>query len=1011
MFNYFVFFVLAIFIASTVNAQFYNFKNFSHEQGLPDSKITTLCEDIRGNLWIGTQDAGLLHYDGYTFHNYLKEDDGLVSNSITTIYEDNAGILWIGTTQGICTYDGIRFSVLKEFGKQPISAILQDHTNAFWIATATNGLFNYNRRTVIKFTTNSPLPGNTITCLYVDKNKNLWMGTPRGIGKYNSSGFKFYTVDDGLPSNSILGITEDVSGNLWIGTREGVSQLSAGRFQSYTTLNSLRNNETKALVFDDKGNLWLGTSGGISKFNGKSFMNYDAHIGQGQNNITCIYKDNGGNIWFGSADRGLSKLDSERFVHFPENDQMGKRVYAIIQAINGNLICGTSLGGTTVFDGKQYSLSDSREGFTSSVVQSFYYDADSTLWVGTQDEGLYKLSKLNHQHYTTEDGLASNNITGFAADNDGKLWIATADKGIMTMKSPNIDSLFTITVYNTSNGLKSNTINAIVCDKTNTIWIGTEDSGISRITQSADSVQQPVIEHFNTQNGLVSNTIHSIILDTLNNIYIGTSRGIQIYDGEEFTSISKSNGLRSNTIYSLTLDDSNNLWAGSERGIDKISFDRSFKSSVIHHFGNDDGFKGVEVYRNSSCKDREGNVWFGTVNGLVKYNPKEELLPNLTPKIHITGIRLLFGKIEDTPYADRITPWYAIPIKLVLPYHQNNLTFLYTGIHLRNPQAIRYRWMLEGARNEWSPPLTDREATFSNLPPGDYTFKVMACNEYNVWNVVPASFSFTIESPIWQRWWARVAGLIVLISIVVMIFQWRIKRIKAKNRIIQERLEMEKNILELEQEAARLQMNPHFIFNSLNSIQGFISTNDAVQAKKYLSKFAKLMRLILENAREEFIPLQNEVNILDNYLELEKLSANHKFDFVIHVHESIDPESIEIPPMMIQPFVENAIVHGIRNKEGKGNITLHFSIKAELIICEITDNGIGRKRSAQIKDTSRPHHKSTGISITMQRLKQYGHHRKVEAGISFIDLEENGIGVGTKVIMATPYEGSYKGDA
>jgi sensor histidine kinase YesM len=216
---------------------------------------------------------------------------------------------------------------------------------------------------------------------------------------------------------------------------------------------------------------------------------------------------------------------------------------------------------------------------------------------------------------------------------------------------------------------------------------------------------------------------------------------------------------------------------------------------------------------------------------------------------------------------------------------------------------------------------------------------------------------------------------------------------------------MENSILQLEQEAARLQMNPHFIFNALNSIQGFISTNDAVQAKKYLAQFGKLMRLILENAREEFIPLQNEISMLENYLALEQLSANHRFEFVITHTESIDPARIEIPPMMIQPFVENAVVHGVNKKAEKGKITIHFRTYGNVLLCEINDNGIGRRQSAHINRQSRPGHKSTGISVTTRRLKQYSQHREVDAGIEIIDLEVGGTPTGTRVVIRTPFEG------
>jgi sensor histidine kinase YesM len=280
----------------------------------------------------------------------------------------------------------------------------------------------------------------------------------------------------------------------------------------------------------------------------------------------------------------------------------------------------------------------------------------------------------------------------------------------------------------------------------------------------------------------------------------------------------------------------------------------------------------------------------------------------------------------------------------------------------------------------------------------------MACNENNIWNTEPASFSFSITPPVWQRWWFRAAGVSVIAVLVWLIFHLRLKRIQAKNKVIQERLEMEKSILELEQEAARLQMNPHFIFNCLNSIQGFISTNDPFQAKKYLAKFAKLMRLILENAREEFIPLQNEINMLENYLELEKLSTQPPFEFSITVDEAIDPEHIQVPPMMIQPFIENAIIHGLKRKDSVGSISIHFKTKGEILFCSIRDNGIGRKKAADINGQTRGQHKSTAIAITQKRLEQYGAHRNVKAGVEIIDLVVEGTPTGTEVIVSTPYE-------
>jgi ligand-binding sensor domain-containing protein len=999
--NY-LFVILLLSLASGADAQLYNFRNFSTDEGVPESRITSLCEDQRGQLWIGTLGGGLLRFDGYTFFTYL-EDDGLIDNAVHSIFEDNSGKLWIGTEKGVCTYDGKRFNFFSPLGKTTVNSILQDASGNLWFATSTSGVYRFDGRTLAQFSARNGLIDNSVNFLYEDKKSTLWIGTAKGLGKYKTGAFEFYTRTEGLTSNNVRGLVEDNSGSLWIATDNGISQFNGVNFTNHFKQNGLPSNDIHALLNDEKGNLWFGTSSGISKFDGHHFNFYNANTGQGNTIITAIYRDSEGNLWFGSSERGLSKLDSERFIHYPENDQMGKRVYALIQAINGNIICGTSLGGTTVFDGRDYKLVDGIEGFTSSIVQCFYYTPDSTLWVGTQDEGAFKFSKSRLQHYTVKEGLASNNITDFALDALGNMWMASADSGVSVLQFPH-DTLHILNHYNTSTGLASNKISSLASDNLSNIWIGTEDGGIDKVNVPPDSLYQPVITHYSTQQGLTSNSIHAIIADSLNRVYIGTARGISIYNGKSFFNVSKADGLGANNIYSLTLDDRYNVWAGTERGVDRISFEDDFTKVTVRHYGTEEGFKGVEVYRNSSCKDHQGNIWFGTINGLVKYNAKEEPLDRAVPKIHLTGIKLFFDKIEDTPYADSVSAWFPIPPELTLPYDQNNLSFSFVGIHPRSPQGVRYKWILEGFSKDWSPPLADREATFSNLPPGNYTFKVLACNEYNIWNETPAVFTFSIQQPFWEQWWVKVAGGGAGAFIIWLIFYLRVKRIREKNRIIQEKLEMEKSILELEQEAARLQMNPHFIFNSLNSIQGFIATNDPFQAKRYLAKFARLMRLILENAREEFIPLRNEMDILENYLELEKLSINDKFDFTITTAEVIDPENIEIPPMMIQPFVENAIIHGIKKKEGKGVIHIRFEVKNELMTCTITDNGVGRKKSGEVNGQSRPNHKSTGISVTRKRLEQYGAHLRLNAGIEFLDLEEAGKPAGTQVVISIPFE-------
>jgi len=511
------------------------------------------------------------------------------------------------------------------------------------------------------------------------------------------------------------------------------------------------------------------------------------------------------------------------------------------------------------------------------------------------------------------------------------------------------------------------------------------------------------ISKINQTNGLSGNNINTLV-ENKKKLYIGTSgNGISVLkpDGK-IICWSKKQGLSSNIIYSLVFDNYGNLWAGSEKGIDKIILQKDSILQVIH-FGLAEGFFGVENTVNSSCLDKTGNLWFGTINGANKYNPTFDHSNTAAPIIHLTSVNLFFDKIEETEYGKNCSTFEDLSGNLVLPYYKNHLSFDFIGINYRNPQAVKYKWKLIGNDKDWSPELSRREATYSNLPPGKYTFVVKACNENGVWSSKGAYFTFVITAPYWTSFWFIILIAFIVISIIWFIIYSRIRRIKSRNKDEQQRLEMSKSILELQQATSRLQMNPHFIFNSLNSIQGYIANNNTTEAKWYLSKFAKLMRLILDNAKEEFIPLSDDIYILDNYLLLEKMRMNDKFDYSIVCDEAIETDAMEIPPMIIQPFVENAILHGLKHKEGKGILEIKFSQKENLLICEVTDNGIGRKAAAVLKIKSAAGHKSSAIMITEERLKRLGKEFQQEAGVEIIDLKDaDDKACGTKVIIKIP---------
>ena len=383
--------------------------------------------------------------------------------------------------------------------------------------------------------------------------------------------------------------------------------------------------------------------------------------------------------------------------------------------------------------------------------------------------------------------------------------------------------------------------------------------------------------------------------------------------------------------------------------------------------------------------------------------PQENAINTQPPKTHITSVRLFYEQIDSTPFADSTSAWYLLPLGLDLPHRQNHLSFEFIGINHKNPEKVKYSWRLEPYEENWTPLTRKTEATYSNLKPGAYTFFVKACNEDGICNEKPQAFPFIIRPPYWQKLWFQilVVGLVALL--IGFIFQWRIGQIKKKNEAARKKAEMDRNMIELEQKALRLQMNPHFIFNALNSIKGCMAMDDTAAARKYLVKFARLMRLILDNSRTPYISIETEVQTLALYLEIEKLSKSDGFEFEIEVDPELDKEGMGIPPMLVQPFVENAILHGVAPiRDGK--IKVSFLPEEGQIKCVVEDNGVGREKAAELQSSLGKEHKSTATTVTEERLALLEPGKGTDYRIHFEDLkDETGEPTGTRVELYMPF--------
>ena len=324
-----------------------------------------------------------------------------------------------------------------------------------------------------------------------------------------------------------------------------------------------------------------------------------------------------------------------------------------------------------------------------------------------------------------------------------------------------------------------------------------------------------------------------------------------------------------------------------------------------------------------------------------------------------------------------------------------------------NPAKNKYAYFLEKFDNDTNYcDASRRFASYTRVPPGTYVFRLKASNSDGVWNEKGISFAIIINPPWWSTWWFRLGSILLISLIAWYIIFLRLRNIHIRHEDEKRILEIEKQMFSLEQTALRLQMNPHFIFNSLNSIQSVVIANDTDKAINYLAKFANLMRFILSHSQKPFVNLSDELKATEIYLDVERLRFDNKFNYAIEIDPVIDEEFLEIPPMILQPYIENAILHGLLNKEGVGKLNIQLMMMdKEYLKCVIEDNGIGREKAAEIRQRTGLHHKSKGMMITQKRLEILNKTNKDQVNVKIVDLkDENNQACGTRVELIIIYK-------
>ncbi len=1002
-----LFFILVISLNHAF-AQLASFRNFSVENGLGQSQVYSVIQDHKGYLWFGTRGGGLSRFDGQNFESFTDRQ-GLVNNYIYSLKEDQKHLLWIGTNDGLSSYNGKKIRTYKhpEYRNHfAVFGLTLDSDQKLWLAT-NHGVFTVKGDSLVSMNQLLGIEDGTVNAIFSDSKGILWLGTGSGLFSSERTGNKRILVNHGKRSrvmrNAITCIKEDQKGKIWIGTYGDGAYVYNRKDYYRVDLNHELYKQTVFDIFFDEANVcWIATlTAGLIQYDQKTkeFTAYTEKNGLGNNHVRSIIKDNWGDLWIGTSGGGVSQFAGKLFSHYSVSAGLGGNfIYSIYRDRSNKLWFGTSQNGVSIYDNGTFSQLNIQNGFEAIKVKAIIEDDESLMYFGTEGQGIGMLSAGG---FSWLDETRKYYVRQMSKDKSGRIWVATSGSGLISISEQGKK----IERISFDDGLLHMRLTCVFVDSRGLVWYGAESAGLA-----CYNPQTRTTKVLDKNSGLSADAVRTIIEDSKGRIWVGTAgAGINCIEYGPKLKVSKKisieSGMHSSNVYLMVFDANQNLIVGSESGLDILDLNETNQVKSIKHYGKSDGFLGVETCQNSVWKDRDGKIWFGTINGASCYNLSNLQVNRTAPILSILDVQLFYESLSKTKFNDVILPWSSYKT-LHLPSDQNHLSFLFKGINLKNPEGVEYSWKMSGFENKWSPWTKEQRIVYSNMSPGKYTFLLRSRNEDGFINPKPECFSFTIATPFWKTGWFIILEVILAILFIWFIIRVQTSRIRKKANQAQKEAEFARNLLELEQKALRLQMNPHFIFNALNSIQGLIGTEHETKARYYLAKFSRLMRQILDNSRNTTISLEEEISTLENYLLIEQFCNGNRFEYEIIVDLETELNFIQIPPMLIQPFIENAIKHGFKYdaKDSRtGKITCLFREENDGITCVIRDNGIGREAAGKNQQASHePQHVSRGFDVTKERLdllstNSNGHEVKI------VDLQDdNGTVIGTEVQLFIP---------
>jgi len=802
-----------------------------------------MLQDSRGFMWFGTFD-GLNKYDGYSFTIFKNDPDNPLSisdNSVNAIIEDSSGTLWIGMDGGGLNMFDRRNEQFIRYKHDPeninslsndfVVSLHEDISGIFWIGTAGGGLNKFDKESG-QFTNyrhdpddQNSLSHDNVRTIFEDGSGVLWLGTfGGGLCRFDNEKDQFisYRHDPldpySLSHDDVRSIDEDRSGTLWIGTADGLNAFDGNteRFIQYKhhpeNSNSLIDNSVSSIFEDSSGLLWIGTIGGLNTYNRQKqqFTNYK-HDPNNPSSLSYdlvapIFEDLSGIIWIGTY-AGLNKYDKrkEQFTHYRHNSGnpnslSHNMVLALYEDQTGTLWIGTSAGGLNKYDGNGFTSyrndPDDPHSLGNDMVYSICEDRSGTLWIGTFD-GLYKFDResgkftLYRQETGNPQDIIHDVIFQIYEDRSGTLWIGTSN-GLKTFDA--ITGEFRVFRQDNDEPTSSqyDYIYSIYEDSAGLLWLET-NNGLKVFNRETEQFR--VFTHEEGQSGSLShNSVSSILEDPRGTLWIGTyGGGLNKFDRQQeyFTHYNEKDGLPNDMINGLIADNKQKIWISTGRGLSRFDPEtEEFKNYDVR-----DGLQSNEFNGGAYCKGKDGRLMFGGIDGFIVFYPDSIKDNSHQPPVAITDFRV-FNRTVPIRYGEEEEETFSIPAHisdlrhLQLSYRESAFSFEFSALHYVWPKGNEFAYMLEGVDKGWI--YTDasrRHASYTNIAPGEYIFRVKASNSHNVWNEEGASIRITITPPFWKTWWVIAFYILVILSSFLGLLYWRTFSLRIRKKELEVEVE------------------------------------------------------------------------------------------------------------------------------------------------------------------------------------------------------------------------------